>query len=268
MRVLIACEFSGTVRDAFLKRGHDAMSCDLLPTESPGPHYQGDVRDILDGWQPVSFTAECDPDGEGWCQVRDCDIDSCNCIGPTQDGIEYIEKNGVLFGRSEIHPHWDLMIAHPDCTYLTCSAEWAYKDGPYHQKIKPETLVGKARRDARIAALDFVQLLLNAPINQIAIENPRGVISTAIQPATQYIQPYQFGHDASKITGLWLKNLPLLVPTKLIPGRILMQNGKSVERWANQTDSGQNKLTPSENRWKERAKTYQGWADAMAEQWG
>ena len=102
------------------------------------------------------------------------------------------------------------------------------------------------------------------PIEKIALENPVGVISTAIQPASQYIQPFEYGHDASKKTGLWLKNLPLLVPTNYIEPRIV--DGKM--RWANQTDSGQNKLTPSEDRWKDRARTYQGWADAMAQQWG
>jgi hypothetical protein len=166
MNVLVACEYSGTIRDAFIKTGHNAVSCDLLPTEREGPHYQGDVRDLL--------TAG-----------------------------------------------WDLMIAHPDCTYLTCSAEWAYKDGPYHQKVKPETLVGAARRDARERALDFVRLLMAAPIPKIAIENPRGVISTRICPASQYIQPYNFGDDASKITGLWLKNLPLLTPTQRQAGRLV-----------------------------------------------
>lgn len=259
---------SGIVRDAFAALGHDAWSCDLLPTERPGAHYQGDVRDILEGWQPVSFTAECDPDGDGWCAVRDCDIDGCKCIGPTQDGIEYLEKNGVLFGRPEDNPHWDLMIAHPDCTFLTNSAAWAFSDGPYHQKVNPGTLVGAARRAAREDALDFVRLLLNAPIDHIAIENPVGAIGTAIRPATQFIQPYDFGDDASKITGLWLKNLPPLMPTNHVPGRMVLHNGKTVERWGNQTDSGQNKLTPSADRWKERARTYQGWADAMAEQWG
>ena len=209
MKVLIACEYSGTVRDAFIRAGHDAMSCDLLPTEKPGPHYQGDVRDILD---------------QGW----------------------------------------DLLIAHPDCTYLTCSAEWAYGDGPYHQKVKPETLVGAVRREARERALEFVELLLKSPIKYKAIENPRGVISSRIRPATQYIQPHEYGHDASKITGLWLENLPPLVPTCHIPPRLV--DGKP--RWANQTDSGQNKLTPGPDRWKDRARTYQGWADAMAKQWG
>lgn len=210
MRVLVACEYSGIVRDAFIAAGHDAVSCDFHPTEHPGPHYQGDVRDLL---------------------VADC---------------------------------WDLLIAHPDCTYLTCSAEWAYGDGPYHQKVKPDTLVGAARRAAREEALAFVELLMNAPIKRKAIENPRGVISTRIRPASQYIQPHEYGHDASKITGLWLENLPLLLPTCHVPPRTV--NGRP--RWSNQTDSGQNCLTPSPERWRERARTYQGWADAMADQWG
>lgn len=232
MKVLVACEYSGRVRDAFIEKGHEAVSCDLLPTESPGPHYQGDVREIL------------------------------------SDG-------------------WDMLIAHPDCTYLTCSAEWAYKDGPYHQKVKPGTLTGAARRQAREEALAFVQTLFDAPIRKKCIENPRGVISTRIRPASQYIQPYEYGHDASKITGLWLENLPRLTPTKLIEPRYVCGCGYGFEyelgkygcpnccgeyvakmRWGNQTDSGQNKLTPSDDRWRERARTYQGWADAMAQQWG
>lgn len=216
MRVLIACEYSGRTRDAFIRAGLDAMSCDLLPTEVPGPHHQGDVREILD------------------------------------DG-------------------WDMLIAHPDCTYLTNSAEWAYGDGPYHQKVKPETLVGAARREAREQALAFVRELLAAPILHKAIENPRGVIGSRIRPASQYIQPFEYGHDASKITGLWLENLPTLRATCRVPGRKVewpRGSGKIVERWANQTDSGQNKLTPSPDRWKDRARTYQGWSDAMAEQWG
>jgi len=250
LRVLVACEMSGIVRDAFISRGHDAMSCDLLPTERPGAHYQGDVRDILDGWMPVSFTAECDQYGDGWCQVRDCEIDECQCIGTTQDGIEYIEKNGVLFGRPEESPNWDLLIGHPDCTYL-CSS------GLHWNKRVPG-------RDALTEqALEFVRLLMNAPIHKIAIENPIGRINTAIRPPDCYIQPYEYGHDASKRTGLWLKNLPPLRPTKFVEPRVV--DGKN--RWGNQCDSGQNKLGPSPDRWKERARTYQGWADAFAAQW-
>lgn len=116
-------------------------------------------------------------------------------------------------------------------------------------------------------ALEFVRLLMNAPIPRIAIENPVGAISTRIRKPDQIIQPYQFGDDASKRTCLWLKGLPKLVPTSVVPGRVVTANGKQVERWANQTDSGQNKLGPSEERWKLRSKTYQGIANAMAQQW-
>lgn len=196
MRVLVACEYSGRVRDAFLAMGHDAMSCDLLPTDVPGPHYQGDVRDLLD------------------------------------DG-------------------WDLMIAHPPCTYL-CSS------GLHWNKRRPQ------RAQMTEDALEFVRQLLDAPINRIALENPVGCISTRIRKPDQTIQPWQFGHDASKATCLWLKNLPLLKPTLLVEGRLV--NGRS--RWGNQTDSGQNRLLPSEDRWKVRSETYEGIATAMANQWG
>lgn len=271
MRVLVACEFSGIVRDAFAALGHDAWSCDLLPTEKPGPHYQGDVRDLLDGWQPVTFSAECDPDGDGWCQIRDCDPAECPCIGPTQDEVKYKDVNGVLLGRSERAPHWDLMIAHPDCTYLTNSAEWAYKDPDfvrypgigYHQRLKPGTLFGEARRNARKDAIDFFLQLWSAPIPRIVIENPVGAISQMIEP-TQTIQPWMFGDDASKATCRWIKGLPALRPTEKVKPRIV--DGR--KRWGNQTDNGQNKLPPTTDRWKLRAKTYQGIADAMARQWG
>lgn len=118
LRVLVACEYSGTVREAFNAAGHDAMSCDLLPTDRPGRHYQGDVLDVLDGWQPVSFSADClggdeeEPGDE--CSICGLDYaDTCLCPGPTQDGMEYRVKNKVLFARPEDRPHWDLMIAHP-----------------------------------------------------------------------------------------------------------------------------------------------------------
>lgn len=261
MRVLVACEFSGTVRDAFAAAGHTAMSCDLLPTEKLGLHYQGDVLHVLDGWQPVQFQADCDPDGDGWCGQIDADPGECGCIGPTQDGIEYLERDGVLFGRPQSAPHWDLMIAHPPCTYLTIAAEWAYTDGPYHQKVKPETLVGAARRKARVDSIAFVKALAGAPIARIAIENPVGVLSTAWRKPDQTIHPWQFGHDASKATCLWLKGLPLLMPTDELPG------GRKARR-GNQTGSGQNNLTPSPDRWKKRSLTYPGIAAAMADQWG
>jgi len=196
MRVLVACEYSGTVRDAFLARGHDAMSCDLLPTDVPGPHYQGDVRDVLN------------------------------------DG-------------------WDLMVAHPPCTYLSVSGMHWTRRGLRDPQLTED-------------ALGFVRLLLDAPIEMIGLENPVSVISTRIRKPDQIIQPYHFGHDASKKTCLWLKNLPLLRPTQMVEPRIV--DGKP--RWANQTGSGQNKLGPSPDRWKVRSATYQGIADAMAEQWG
>lgn len=155
------------------------------------------------------------------------------------------------------------MIAHPECTYLTNSAEWAYSDGPYHQKVKPTTLTGKARREAREEAVAFVKFLFSRDIPRIAIENPIGHLSSRIDRPAQVIHPHQFGDDASKGTCLWLKGLPLLTPTKQIAPRLV--NGKP--RWANQTDSGQNKLSPSDDRWAKRSITFQGIADAMAQQW-
>ena len=195
MKVLIACESSGTVRDAFIRAGHDAMSCDMLPTEQPGPHYHGDVRDVL----------------------GDC---------------------------------WDLLIGHPPCTYLSVSGmHWTTR----------------GLRDPQLTedALAFARLLMDAPIARIAIENPVSIISSRIRKPDQIIQPYHFGHDASKKTCLWLKGLPPLRPTAFVEPRIV--DGKP--RWDNQTDSGQNKLAPSADRWRIRSKTYQGIADAMAAQW-
>lgn len=204
MRVLVACEFSGIVREAFNSiAGVYAMSCDLLPAEDGRSdfHYQGDVREIL------------------------------------SDG-------------------WDMMIAFPDCTYLCGSGlHWNNRGRGWEETEK---------------ALQFVRELMAAPIKRIAIENPVGLISTRIKPASQYIQPNWFGEDASKKTGLWLKNLPPLMPTKQIEGRLVewpKGSGKFNRRWANQTDSGQNRLAPSENRWKDRARTFAGIARAMAEQW-
>lgn len=159
---------------------------------------------------------------------------------------------------------WDAAIFHPTCTYLTVSAAWAFGDGPYHQKVKPETLVGKDRRDAREEALDNFRKLLSLPYPK-AIENPApSFISKAIRKPDQTIQPYDFGDDASKRTGLWLDRLPKLKPTQRVAGRLV----DGVERWANQTDSGQNRLSPGKNRWLERSRTYQGIASAMGEQWG
>jgi len=181
LKVLVACEYSGTVRDAFIRAGHDAMSCDILPTDSRGPHYQGDVRDIL---------------GEGW----------------------------------------DLMIAHPPCTHLALSGARWFKD--------------KVTEQAE--ALDFVRLLMNAPVERIAIENPISIISSKIRKPDQIIQPWQFGHGETKATCLWLKNLPKLTPTNIVEGR----------------DNRIHRMPPSPDRWKLRSATYKGIAEAMAEQWG
>ena len=247
MRILIACEYSGTVRDAFIRAGHHAVSCDLLPTDSPGIHYQGKVENLLDGWEPVQFQGQCDPDGNGYCEVIEDDPNNCLCIGPTMDDHEYIEIDGEMFGRPIDSPHWDLMIAFPPCTDLSVS-------GAKHFAVKIAD--GRQQR-----ALDFVQLLMNASIDKIAIENPIGVISSKIRKPDQIIQPYHFGHEATKSTCLWLKGLPLLVPTNVVGkgNRHVTKSGKSLPEWYN--------LPPSVDRWKIRSKTFQGIADAMACQW-
>jgi hypothetical protein len=196
VRVLVACEHTGTVRDAFARRGHEAWSCDLLPSTTPGLHYQGDARDILDG-------------------------------------------------------DWHLLIAHPPCTYLSASGMHWTTRGLRDPKLTED-------------ALELVKMFMDAPVARIALENPIGVISTRVRKPDQIIQPHQFGHDASKATCLWLSGLPLLAPTQIIAPR--MVNGRP--RWANQTDSGQNRLGPSEDRWAKRSATYEGIAEAMADQWG
>lgn len=187
MRVLVACEFSGVVRDAFIARGHDAISCDLLPTELPGPHYEGDVRDILD------------------------------------DGF-------------------DLMIAHPPCTYLANS-------GVRWLATKP------GRRDAMREGAEFFRTLLDAPIPMRCIENPimhKHAVEIVGRRQDQVIQPWMFGHGESKATCLWLEGLPSLVPTNIVDGR-------EQRVW---------KESPSEDRWKKRSITYPGIANALADQYG
>tara|TARA_R110000868_G_scaffold138150_1_gene352030 strand:- start:48 stop:506 length:459 start_codon:yes stop_codon:yes gene_type:complete len=143
---------------------------------------------------------------------------------------------------------WDLMVAHPPCTYLSVSGMHWTTRGLRDPKLTED-------------ALDFVKLLMDAPIERIAVENPVSIISSRIRKPDQIIQPWWFGHDASKKTCLWLKNLPLLIPTNML-------EGDNKTRRANQTASGQNKLTPSADRWKLRSMTYPGIADAMAQQWG
>ena len=206
LRVLVACEYSGRVREAFRARGHDAYSCDLLPADDDSPFH-------------------------------------LKCEGP-EDIWGHIAKG------------WDLMIAHPPCTYLTVAGLFRNQGNPERAAKTEEALV-------------FVQRLMEAPIDRIAIENPISCISSRIRKPDQIIQPYQFGEDASKATCLWLKGLPKLAidPAARKAGRMVEHNGKMVERWANQTDSGQNRLPPSADRWKIRSLTYQAIADAFASAW-
>lgn len=177
---------------------------------------------------------------------------SCDFL-PAEDGSEYHYQCDL---REVVGLGWDLLICHPECTYLASSGlHWNGR------------VPGRAEKTEE--ALAFVKFLLDLPIPRIALENPQGCISTRIRPADQYIQPYEFGDDASKKTGLWLKGLPLLRGTQYVEPRWVSCGGeKPKPRWANQTDSGQNKLPPSEDRWKDRARTYPGIAAAMATQWG
>jgi hypothetical protein len=192
MRVLVACEFSGTVRRAFRALGHDAWSCDLLPAEDGSPfHYQCDVLSIQ------RYPRHVD------------DIYGC---------------------------YWDLMIAHPPCTHLAVSGSRWFKDKIAEQE----------------AALQFVRDLMNAPAERICIENPISIISSRIRKPDQIIQPWQFGHGETKATCLWLKNLPKLTPTNIVSGR----------------EAKVHRMPPGPNRWRERSRTYQGIAEAMASQWG
>lgn len=196
MRVLVACECSGVVRNAFRIRGHEAFSCDLKPSADESPfHMQGDV---------------------------------CECLAFA----------------------WDLVIAHPPCTYLSVS-------GLHWNKRRPS-------RDALTQAAAKFFLMFTTLKGRWAIENSIGCMSRLYRKPDQILQPYMFGDDASKNTCLWLNELPPLFPTRRVFGRVV--NGR--ERWSNQTDSGQNKLTPSEDRASLRSITYQGIADAMAVQWG
>ncbi len=195
MKVLIACEYSGIVRDAFAAKGHDAWSCDILPTESPGNHFQGDVLEHL-------------------------------------------------------HKGWDLMIAHPPCTHLAVSGARWFTEGKKPWSLQEESL-------------DFVRKLLAAPVDKIALENPVSVISTKIRKPNQIIQPFEYGHDVTKRTCLWLKNLPNLKPTKIVKPDIVLVNGKKMSRMHYESFK-----LPSKERSKVRSKFYTGIAEAMADQWG
>jgi len=200
-------------------------------------------------------------------RARGHDAWSCDILD-AQDGSHHHLKCDVL---TALHLDWDAAIFHPDCTYLTNSAAWAYKDPDYgrypgvgyHQRIKPGTLVGEARRKAREEATAFARALWTCQIPKVAIENPIGHLSRVLGRPTQTVQPNWFGDDASKATCLWLRGLPPLQKTKIVPPRVV--DGRP--RWANQTDSGQNRLSPSDDRWSKRAETYPGIAEAIAEQW-
>tara|TARA_R110000851_G_scaffold38875_3_gene99369 strand:+ start:900 stop:1544 length:645 start_codon:yes stop_codon:yes gene_type:complete len=209
MKVLVACEFSGAVREAFRAQGHDAWSCDLLPAEDDSPyHIQGDVLNVLD-------------------------------------------------------QEWDLMIAHPPCTYLTVSgARWLYHPDDKHLPVSMRRPHPKHPDRLRLKqeALDFVQALMDAPIPHIAIENPVSMISSGIRPADQKFQPYHFGHLERKSTCLWLKNLPLLKHTSDLEDETMALPPAIRDRI--------HLMPPSEDRWKMRSVTFQGIADAMANQWG
>jgi hypothetical protein len=193
-------------------------------------------------------------------RARGHDVYSCDLLPSKTPSPYHIQGNILDF----LNEGWDFMIVHPPCTYLTVSAAWAFGDGPYHQKVKPGTLVGAARREAQKEAIEFALALWNAPIKKKCLENPIGALSKYLGKASQIIQPHDFGEDASKATCLWLEGLPLLKSTSYYPPRIV--NGKP--RWGNQTDSGQNRLSPGADRWQKRSETFQGVADAMAEQWG
>ena len=200
--VLIGCESSGAVREAFRRRGHNAWSCDLLPADDNSPfHIQGNVLDIIEGSRQQAAGSRL-----AW-----------------------------------LHPYpweWDLLICHPPCTYLCVSG--------IHWNTRGAIVDGRPRAELTEEAVEFARSLILCHIPEKCMENPVGILSTRLGEATQYIQPYEFGHDASKKTGLWLVNLPPLVidPAQRFPGRFVEWEGKMVERWDNQTDSGQNKLPP------------------------
>lgn len=204
LKILIACEFSGIVRDAFRAQGHDAISCDLLPTERPGPHYQENVLDRLDH-------------------------------------------------------NWDLMIAHPPCTYLSNAGIRWFNEERYGDKARE-------RKRLRLQAFDFIMKLADAKIPQIAIENPVGWLNNHWRKPDQIIQPWQFGDPESKRTCLWLKNLHLLQSTKIVKPKIYAYFKRGKKK--GQPIYGTQYLHLAEDRGKTRSITFQGIADAMAEQWG
>lgn len=228
--VFIGMETSGALRRRFQAAGYETYSGDFLPSE--------------DGGEAMSHT------DEGVSLGR-------HLIGDVFDTLANMQA-------CDLWP--DLAIFHPDCTYHTLAGAWAFGDGPYHQRTKPETLTGAARREAREAAESDIRRIAALPIRRKAIENPRGTLGKRVLGReTQFIHPHQFGDDASKGTCLWLWNLPPLVidPRMAVAPRYV--GGKP--RWANQTDSGQNRLSPDADRWKDRSRTYPGIADAIVSNW-
>lgn len=196
MRVLVACEFSGRVRDAFARRGHEAYSCDLLPTEVPGPHIEGDVSTVL-------------------------------------------------------RRQWDLIIAHPPCTYLTCAANGHHKKN------------FAMREPLRQEAARFFMECYNANTTKIAVENPIGKMSTLFRKPNFIIQPWQFGHPERKATCFWTRGLPPLSPTNIVTPETAAGISPKGKKYYSL-----NWLPRTPDRWKIRSRTFQGIADAMAEQWG
>lgn len=195
------------------------------------------------------------------CEAYTCDLRPSKELNHIQADIWQVLNTG----------RWDFALLHPMCTYLTVSAAWAFKDGPYHQKVSEATLVGESRRSARQEALENFSKLLNLPF-PVAIENPaNSFVNKYLRPPDQVIHPWMFGDDASKATGLWLtKGTPKLITdsTLFYPPRLVTTEGRTYSRWSNQTDSGQNKLPPSKDRWLTRSITYPGFAQAAGLQWG
>jgi hypothetical protein len=248
LRVLVACEFSGAVRDAFIARGHFARSVDLLPTESLPQRvtFRGDFG-CYDhpAYDPSCDACECD---EPWCHRHGMHAYECPCLGPTEDEAVYADScemgarhlAGDLFTVEDIEGY-DLLIAHPPCTRLTNSGvRWLDERNLWAEMFE---------------AADFFRRILELPVPRIAVENPiphRYALERIGRKYDQIIQPWQFGHGETKATCLWLKNLPKLQPTNVVSGR----------------EARIHKLPPSADRWKLRSVTYQGIADAMAAQWG
>lgn len=244
INIILGCEESQAVTIEFRKLGFNAFSCDLKPCSGGHPEWHIQA-DIFEVLGAIKF---------------------------------YTSDNKPHFVNE-----WHAGIFFPDCTYLTNSAEWAYKEPPYHQKVKPGTLTGKLRLEARQNAVGFVLELWNSGIPLISIENPIGKLSSAFMKPSQILQPWYFGHSESKSTCLWLKGLPLLKPTQyadfknyrcscgnVFPfdlGKYGCCDKAAKPLWDNMTKSGQNKLPPGEKRAELRSKTYPGIAKAMAEQW-